>query len=100
MKRWWQSFAFAIAVAVVLGFVLSHLHFGLLPILAKAVIVAVVALGISWYAFKLYHRPKPFEQTRRFARAMYYNGLISMEELQRFCDTHPEDEDGNGTDDN
>lgn len=100
MKRWLKTFVFAIATAVALGYGLMRAHFGLLPIVSRAIIGAALAAGICALAWKLYYKPAtvPFEQTRRFARMMYHNGTISMEELQEFYDTHPEaDDDGSNS---
>lgn len=38
----------------------------------------------------------PDHNTRRWARAMYHNGLISLAELNKFYEEHPEAENGNG----
>lgn len=40
----------------------------------------------------------PYQKTvisRAHARIMFFNGLISIEELNQFYDTHPEAENGN-----
>lgn len=94
MKR---SFAFAIALAVVIGYGLSRSHL-LLASSLWAVLTIVLAAAISFVSWKLFYRKKPFTETRRYARAMFHSGIITMEELQRFYDTHPEKEDfdGNG----
>lgn len=62
-----------------------------------------VALMIVVLAYALFgHKPRqkpvdysksPAPNTRRWARQLYQNKLISLEELQRFYDVHPEEED-------
>lgn len=51
-----------------------------------------------FFAVRRRCRKKAFIETRKYARALFYSGIITMEELQRFYDTHPEKEDfdGNG----
>lgn len=91
MKRWLHTFAFAIAAATAVGAGLyrANLHYVAGPL-------SVLAAIIVYVAWRFFYRPKPFTETRRYARALYFNGFISMDELQRFYDTHPEDENGNG----
>lgn len=65
-------------------------------LLVKLLIIAVVLVA-GFVAFLylygwLRRREIAYTQTRRYARAMYFSGIISMEELQRFYETHPEDE--------
>lgn len=93
MKRWAHTAAFSIACAIVLGVLLSHTLVARLPQLARASILVPLVAAIVYVGWKLYYRQtKPFTETRRYARAMFASGIISMEELQQFCETHPEDE--------
>lgn len=66
-------------------------------LLVKLLIIAVVLVAgfvafLYLYGWLLRRREIAYTQTRRYARAMYFSGIISMEELQRFYETHPEDE--------
>ncbi len=92
MKRWGYTAAFAIALSIVLGVVLAHTSIARLPQVSRAIILAPLVAAIVWLSHKWYFRPKPFTETRRYARAMYASGIISMEELQDFYNRHPENE--------
>jgi heme O synthase-like polyprenyltransferase len=57
----------------------------------------VLIVAIAWRLFG--RKPAPLKQlggldpnSRKWARAMYHNGLISLEELNSFYLTHPEEE--------
>ena len=62
-----------------------------------------VALGIvllSWWFFGHKRGPQPVDYggpvipgTRRWARTLYHNKLMSLDELQKFYESHPENED-------
>lgn len=98
MKRWARTAAFSIACAVVLGVLLAHTPVARLPQMARASILAPLVAAVVYVGWKLYYRqPKPFTETRRYARAMFASGIISMEELQEFYDTHPENEEEDAT---
>lgn len=88
MKRLGKMLAFGVALGVVAAFIvgtspaLQHYWF--------RAAVAVIVTAIAWRLF--YRQPKAKDkQTRAWARAMYHNGLISIEELNNFYLTHPED---------
>lgn len=53
MKRWGRSFAFAIALAVVIGYGLSRSHL-LLASSLWAVLTIVLAAAVTFVAWKLY----------------------------------------------
>lgn len=98
MTRVW---IFAAAVAVILAAALCwHYPYALDSFAVRLAWAALIVL-VSW---RLYGRnqqpPKPPSKmgtpdrpTRAWARMMFHNGLISMEELNAFCANHPEEED-------
>lgn len=61
-------------------------------------IVSLLAVALLLYIRHRIHRPKQFKPTRKWARTLYYNKLISMEELNDFYQKHPEKEKFDGTD--
>ena len=81
--------ALGLVAAYAVGFspAITHLWF--------RVAITSLVVAIAW---RLFYRKPPVkdQQTRAWARAMYHNGFISIEELNQFYLTHPEDENGNG----
>lgn len=83
MKLSTHAVAFALALACIAGWLMRHDGSFLLIIPVGLLILAV--------ALKLFGKKKqPDVLTRRWARAMFKAGLMSMEELNEFYATHPE----------
>jgi hypothetical protein len=85
MKRFW---VFGIGTACILGWALQH-------VMTTGLAIVLAAL-ITFVAGRLYarHWTKKFKPSRAWARALYAQGMISMEELNQFYAEHedPDDE--------
>jgi len=95
MSHMTRMFVFAAALALLVSFAGWHYDMGRPVQWAAALIICLVA-------WRLYYRKpspppskdgKPLPGTRAYARMLYFNGIISMEELFEFYNTHPEVED-------
>lgn len=83
-----------LAMALLASFALRNA-----PVLWTLPVAAVIVLA-SWWLFGRTSKPKPVDyggpiipNTRRWARFQYHNKFISLDELQQFYDSHPENED-------
>ena len=85
MKGFWL---FGLTAAIALGYALRHVleAWGILLLAALNTLVAWRLFARRW--------TKPFKPTRAWARALYAQGMISMEELNQFYAEHedPDDE--------
>jgi uncharacterized membrane protein YfcA len=88
MKRLFKMLVFGSALGIIAGFFVIPT-----PAIRQywfRAAIALIVTAVSWRLF--YRQPKTKDkQTRAWARAMYHNGLISIEELNNFYLTHPED---------
>jgi hypothetical protein len=103
-----RFFTFGIALAGIIGaYAVTHQRPA--PRWAVYLIAAVVvAISARWFGLPLLRRPVtpnpeagvnigqtpprtalPAPGSRRWARALYHNGVISIEELVSFCASHP-----------
>ena len=86
-----RFYAAGIALAVAAGATLLLRH-GTLPqwALYLAALLLVAAAGKLYFRKPIVPTTRLDPNTRRYARAMYHNGYISMEELVQFYVSHPE----------
>jgi hypothetical protein len=96
MKRAWL---FSAALSVVLAWLLCWRYPHALDTFDVRAALAAIVVAVAW---RMYGRkppkppvpPPPFgtpdKPNRAWARMMYHNGLLSLEELQAFYDKNPE----------
>lgn len=99
MKRYWKMLAFGNSLAIIVASIIAIVRPAALKAQWFQAGVAAIVVAVAWQLFGRESKPKQqpgqlVPGTRRWARALYYNKLISMEELNRFYLTHPEDENG------
>lgn len=100
-----RTFAFGAALGVIVAWFLARHAPTMLDTFASRVVIGALICAVAWRMFfrtPRKPRPAPFQIpgvkpcTRRWARALYFNGIITIDELNRLCMLYPEDsEDGN-----
>ena len=95
-----RAWIFASAVAVILAAALCWRYPYALDSFGVRSALAALVVAVSWRVYGRKPQPPkpaqplgtPDKPNRRWARMMYANGLISMEELNAFYASHPENE--------
>lgn len=96
MNRMTRTWLFASALAIVVGTLTLRFAPGLFGYGAVTLAASTIVAAACYLFYRQPKKPtadpnavQPF--TRKWARAMYHNGFISLEELVQFYAEHPEE---------
>jgi cytochrome b561 len=106
MTRMTRTFVFGVALSVIVAWFLARYNPHALSAYGFRSAIGALICAVAWRLFYRRPQPAPFNipgvkpYTRKWARILYHNGIISLDELNAAYAIYPEDKkdgDGNGS---